>query len=76
MTSIKNSLFFFVRSNYQYQLIEMLVQQVAMDQSNIYPEDISHVSEFTVQSLIPKFSAGDENNLEDNIRRVHSGNCK
>lgn len=63
-----------MRSNYQYQLIEMLVQQVAMDQSNFYPDDISNVSEFTVQSLIPKFSADDEN--EDSTRRVHLGKEK
>lgn len=40
------------KSNYQFQLIEMLVQQVATDANN-YSEN---ASEFTVQSLIPKFS--------------------
>lgn len=47
-------------SNYQCQLIEMLVQQVAMDQNIAYPDDISNVSEFTVQTLIPKFSTDEE----------------
>ncbi|KAI8972343.1 hypothetical protein BDB01DRAFT_810325 [Pilobolus umbonatus] len=41
------------KCQYQYQLIETLVQQVAMDQGS-YPEDIS--GNFSVQSLIPKFS--------------------
>jgi hypothetical protein len=48
----------------------MLVQQVAMDQNNYYPDDISNASEFNVQSLIPKFSAGDG----EDRRRVHIGN--
>lgn len=61
---------FIVCSNYQYQLIEMLVQQVAMDQNNYYPDDISNASEFNVQSLIPKFSAGDG---EEEKRRVNIG---
>lgn len=47
----------------------MLVQQVAMDQNISYPDDISNVSEFTVQTLIPKFSTDEE----ENKRKVHLG---
>lgn len=56
-------------SNYQYQLIEMLVQQVAMDQNAFYPDDISNVSEFTVHNLIPRFSADEE----EHKRKSHIG---
>lgn len=48
-------------SHYQYQLIEMLVQQVALDQHNYYPEEFSdNIFEFNVHSLIPKFSKNEE----------------
>lgn len=50
----------------------MLVQQVAMDQNISYPDDISNVSEFTVQTLIPKFSTDEE----ENKRKVHLGKKK
>jgi hypothetical protein len=61
----------FTFSSYQFQLIEMLVQQIALDQTT-YPEDMSSACEFSVKSLIPKFSAEQETQRQDSYPPLSS----